>query len=318
MRAVCSPSGGFWQILSLTSDRFLNRPNAEQPAKKGTIVHPVRIGEWTVGQGHPLLVIAGPCVIESESHAMAMAESLKRCADKVGLPFVFKASYDKANRTSLGSFRGPGLREGLRILERIRRETGLKVLSDVHRISEVSEAASVLDVLQTPAFLCRQTDFLVAVASAGKPVNLKKGQFLAPWDMKHVVDKVLSTGNRNILVTERGVSFGYNQLVSDMRSLRILRQMGYPVIFDATHSVQLPGGQGTCSGGQREFVLPLARAAVATGVDGLFVEVHDDPDRARSDGPNSYPLRDFPRLLEQVLELHRKVAEWERDEPPMR
>lgn len=280
-------------------------------------MHTVQIGQWTVGQGYPLLLIAGPCVIESESHAMAMAEALKRYAEQVGLPFLFKASYDKANRTCLDSFRGPGLREGLRILEKIRCETGLKVLSDVHRISEVSEAASVLDVLQTPAFLCRQTDFLIAVASAGKPVNLKKGQFLAPWDMKHVLDKVLSTGNRNILVTERGVSFGYNQLVSDMRSLRILRAMGYPVVFDATHSVQLPGGLGTCSGGQREFVLPLARAAVATGVDGLFVEVHDDPDRARSDGPNSYPLRDVPRLLDQVLELHRKVTEWERDGLPI-
>ncbi len=275
-------------------------------------MHAVQIGQWTVGQGHPLLVIAGPCVIESESHAMAMAEALKRVAERADLPLVFKASYDKANRTCLDSFRGPGLREGLRILEKIRRETGLKVLSDVHRISEVSEAASVLDILQTPAFLCRQTDFLIAVASAGKPVNLKKGQFLAPWDMKHVLDKVLSTGNRDILVTERGVSFGYNQLVSDMRSLRILRQMGYPVVFDATHSVQLPGGLGTRSGGQREFVLPLARAAVATGVDGLFVEVHDDPDRARSDGPNSYPLQEVPRLLDQVLELHRKVTEWDR------
>lgn len=281
-------------------------------------MHTVQIGEWTIGQGHPLLLIAGPCVIESESHAMAMAVSLKRFAEEAGLPLLFKASYDKANRTCLGSFRGPGLRQGLRILERIRCEVGLKVLSDVHRISEVSEAASVLDVLQTPAFLCRQTDFLIAVASVGKPVNLKKGQFLAPWDMRHVVDKVLSTGNRNILVTERGVSFGYNQLVSDMRSLRILRQIGYPVIFDATHSVQLPGGQGTCSGGQREFVLPLARAAVATGVDGLFIEVHDDPDRARSDGPNSYPLCDVPRLLNQVLELHGKVTEWERDDLPMR
>lgn len=276
----------------------------------------VQIGPWTVGKGHPLLLIAGPCVIESESHAMAMAEALKRYAEQAGLPFVFKASYDKANRTCLDSFRGPGLRDGLRILEKIRREAGLKVLSDVHRISEVPEAASVLDVLQTPAFLCRQTDFLIAVASAGKPVNVKKGQFLAPWDMKHVLEKVLSTGNHDILVTERGVSFGYNQLVSDMRSLRILRQMGYPVVFDATHSVQLPGGLGTRSGGQREFVLPLARAAVATGVDGLFVEVHDDPDRAWSDGPNSYPLRDVPRLLEQVLELHRKVTEWERDGLP--
>lgn len=277
-------------------------------------MNPIQIGEWKLGTEDSFLLIAGPCVIESESHARKMAESLKELADEAHLPLVFKASYDKANRTSLDSFRGPGLQKGLRILERIRREVGVKVLSDVHRISEIEEAAAVLDVLQTPAFLCRQTDFVTAVARAGRPVNLKKGQFLAPWDMKHVVDKVLSTGNRNILVTERGVCFGYNQLVSDMRSLPILRQIGFPVIFDATHSVQLPGGQGGISGGRREFVLPLARAAAAVGIDGLFIEVHDHPDRALSDGPNSFPLGQVPELLDQVLTIHRKVREWQQGE----
>ena len=282
-----------------------------QDEERQATLNTVQIGEWALGTKESFLFIAGPCVIESESHAMKMAESLKRYAEGISLPFLFKASYDKANRTSLSSFRGPGLRKGLRILEKIRREIGAKVLSDVHRISEVQEAGAVLDVLQTPAFLCRQTDFLIAVARAGKPVNLKKGQFLAPWDMQNVVDKVLSAGNRNILLTERGACFGYNQLVSDMRALPILRQIGFPVIFDATHSVQLPGGQGGVSGGQREFVLPLARAAAAVGIDGLFLEVHDHPDRALSDGPNSLPLNRVPEVLDQVLTIHHKVGEWQ-------
>jgi len=275
-------------------------------------VNAVQIGEWALGTKDSFLLIAGPCVIESESHAMKMAESLKRYTEEMRVPFLFKASYDKANRTSLASFRGPGLRGGLRILERVRSEIGVKVLSDVHQISEVDEAAAVLDVLQTPAYLCRQTDFLIAVARGGRPVNLKKGQFLAPWDMRHVVEKVLSAGNRNILLTERGACFGYNQLVSDMRSLPVLRQIGFPVIFDATHSVQLPGGQGTASGGQREFVLPLARAASAVGIDGLFLEVHDHPDQALSDGPNSLPLHQVPEILDQVLTIHHKVREWQK------
>ncbi|MEW6439468.1 MAG: 3-deoxy-8-phosphooctulonate synthase [bacterium] len=272
------------------------------------------MGDWALGKDESFLLIAGPCVIESESHAMRMAEHLKKSAECFRLPFLFKASYDKANRTSFRSFRGPGVTEGLRILEKIRRETGVKVLSDVHQISEVKEAAAVLDVMQTPAFLCRQTDFLTAVASAGKPVNIKKGQFLAPWDMQHVVEKVLATGNRDILLTERGFCFGYNQLVSDFRSLPILREIGFPVIFDATHSVQLPGGQGAASGGQREFILPLARAAAAVGVDGLFLEVHDDPDRALSDGPNSLPVGRVQDVLDQILTIHRKVREWQRDD----
>ncbi len=273
----------------------------------------VRIGEWEVGGADTFLLVAGPCVIESEAHAMRMAEALKRVAERTGVPFVFKASYDKANRTSITSYRGPGLQEGLRLLEKIKKDVGVKVLSDVHGEGEVRAAAEVLDVLQTPAFLCRQTDFLVAVAETGKPVNVKKGQFLAPWDMKHAVDKIRSTGNENILLTERGVCFGYNQLVSDMRSLRILHELGFPVLFDATHSVQLPGGKGSASGGQREFILPLARAAVATGVDGVFIEVHDEPDKALSDGPNSLPLQQVPVFLEQVLTIHEKVSEWEQE-----
>jgi len=272
----------------------------------------VQIGEWNVGTGRDFLLIAGPCVIENEKHALKMADSLKTFAEAAGVPLLFKASYDKANRTSLTSFRGPGLQEGLRILSRIKKEIGVKVISDVHSREEVMPAAEVLDVIQTPAFLCRQTDFLLDVARTGKPVNVKKAQFLAPWDMKHAVEKILSTGNENILITERGVCFGYNQLVSDMRSLKILQQFGFPVLFDATHSVQLPGGEGNASGGQREFVLPLARAAVAVGVDGVFIEVHDQPDSALCDGPNSFPLSRVPDFLDQVLTIHKKVKEWEK------
>jgi len=271
----------------------------------------VQIGEWQVGAGGEFLVVAGPCVIESERHALMMARALRRESERAGVPFVFKASYDKANRTSIASFRGPGPEEGLRILERVRREAGVMVLSDVHSAEEVAAAAEVLDILQTPAFLCRQTDFLLAVARAGKPVNVKKAPFLSPWDMENVVQKFRSSGNDRVLLTERGVCFGYNQLVSDMRALVVLRRLGVPVLFDATHSVQSPGGLGGASGGQREFILPLARAAAATGVDGLFAEVHEDPDRALCDGPNSLELDRFPALLDQVLTLRQKVRAWE-------
>jgi len=271
----------------------------------------VSIGDVRVGRGCPLVLIAGPCVIESEAHARKIASALKSLTDEAGVPFIFKASYDKANRTSLASFRGPGLEKGLDVLKGIKEEVGVKVLSDVHSIPEVEKAAEVLDVLQTPAFLCRQTDFLLAVGRTQKPVNVKKGQFLAPWDMKHVIEKLTSVGNHNILITERGASFGYNNLVVDMRSLVLLAALGYPVVFDATHSVQLPGGKGGRSGGQREFVLPLARAAVAVGVDALFLEVHDDPDAALCDGPNSYPLDDLPRLVRHVVEIHDTLRNWE-------
>jgi len=272
----------------------------------------VRIGDWTFGKEQDFLLIAGPCVIENEAHAMQVAGSLKTFSEKAGVPLVFKASYDKANRTSLASFRGPGLEEGLRILSRVKREIGVKVLSDVHAVEEVGTVADILDVIQTPAYLCRQTDLLTAVGRAGKAVNVKKGQFLAPWDIKHVVEKIRSTGNENILITERGSSFGYNQLVNDMRSLPIMRAFGVPVVFDASHSVQLPGGRGHVSGGQREFILPLARAAVAVGVDGIFLEVHDQPEKAQCDGPNSLPLEHVPEFLDQVLRIHEMVQERDR------
>jgi 2-dehydro-3-deoxyphosphooctonate aldolase (KDO 8-P synthase) len=275
------------------------------------MIHSVRIGDWTFGQELDFLLIAGPCAIESEAHTMRMAASLKEYAEKAGVPLVFKASYDKANRTSFAAFRGPGLEEGLRILSKVKREIGVKVLSDVHAVEEVATVKEVLDVIQTPAYLCRQTDLLTAVGRAGKAVNVKKGQFLAPWDMEHVLQKVRSTGNENILITERGSSFGYNQLVSDMRSLRIMRAFGFPVVFDASHSVQLPGGRGDASDGRREFILPLARAAVAVGVDGVFLEVHDKPETARCDGPNSLPLEQVPEFLDQVLRIQEMVREWE-------
>ena len=261
------------------------------------------IGSVVLGGHRPLAVIAGPCVIESESHTLQTAEALKRIFSEVGIPLIFKSSYDKANRTSLKAYRGPGLKEGLRILARVKEDLGLPVLSDVHTETEVAPAAEVLDVLQIPAFLCRQTDLVLRAAQTGKPVNVKKGQFLAPWDMKNVVDKIRSTGNENILLTERGFMFGYNNLVVDMRALVQMRGLGYPVVFDCTHSVQQPGGQGTASGGQREFVAPLTRAAVAVGVDALFMEVHPDPDQAPSDGPNMLRLDTLPDLLEQVKEL---------------
>jgi len=263
---------------------------------------------YDVGLDRPLFLIAGPCVVESESLQVDTAGTLKEIAAALGLPFVFKSSYDKANRSSHASFRGPGMDEGLRILAEVRRQVGVPVLTDVHAIDEIATVASVVDVLQTPAFLCRQTDFIQAAASAGKPVNIKKGQFLAPDDMLQVVGKArAASGADNVMVCERGASFGYHNLVSDMRSLAIMRATGCPVVFDATHSVQLPGGQGTSSGGQREFVPVLARAAVAAGVAGVFMETHPDPAKALSDGPNAWPLPRMRELLETLVELDAAV-----------
>jgi 2-dehydro-3-deoxyphosphooctonate aldolase (KDO 8-P synthase) len=259
-------------------------------------------------------LIGGPCAIESEAHALMMAERLARIAADAGLPLVYKSSYDKANRSSVRSYRGPGLKEGLRILRRVREATGLPVLSDVHEVGEVEPAAEVLDVLQVPAFLCRQTDLVVACGLTGKPVNVKKGQFLAPQDMANVVEKIRTTGNEGILLTERGTSFGYSNLVVDFRGLSVMRALGYPVVFDATHSVQLPGGAGDRSGGEREHVPALARAAVAVGVDALFMEIHEDPDRALpdgralSDGPNMVRLDDLPRLLEDLRAIRKALG----------
>jgi len=263
----------------------------------------VNVGGIKVGGGEPFALIAGPCVIEGEKLTRRVAASLRDVTAELGIPFIFKSSYDKANRTSVRSFRGPGLDKGLKILKAIREELGVPVLSDVHRFEEIERAAEVLDVAQVPAFLCRQTDFVMELARHAKVVNIKKGQFLAPWDMANVVRKVEAAGNRNILITERGASFGYNNLVSDMRSIPILRGMGYPVVFDATHSVQLPGGAGEASGGERAMAVYLARAAAAVGVDALFLEVHPEPDRARCDGPNSLALdslRDLLRMLQGI------------------
>jgi 2-dehydro-3-deoxyphosphooctonate aldolase (KDO 8-P synthase) len=252
---------------------------------------------FNAGIEHPLFLIAGPCVIEDEGLILDTAGTLKEITGNLGIPFIFKSSFDKANRSSHKSFRGPGIEEGLRILETVKAQLGVPVLTDVHEDTPLNEVAAVVDVLQTPAFLCRQTNFIQAVASQGKPVNIKKGQFLSPWDMKNVSDKALATGNKQIMVCERGASFGYNNLVSDMRSLAVMRDCGVPVVFDATHSVQLPGGQGSCSGGQREFVPVLARAAVAAGVSGVFMETHPDPAKALSDGPNAWPLDRMQALL---------------------
>ena len=262
---------------------------------------------FEVGADRPFFLIAGPCVVESMQLQLDVAGKLREITTRLGIPFVFKSSFDKANRSSGQSFRGPGLEEGLKVLAEVRRQIGVPVLTDVHEYTPIAEVASVVDVLQTPAFLCRQTDFIRNVASAGKPVNIKKGQFLAPWDMKHVVDKARSTGNQSIMVCERGVSFGYNNLVSDMRALVVMRETGAPVVFDATHSVQLPGGQGDRSGGQREFVPALARAATAVGIAGLFMETHPDPDQALSDGPNAWPLGQMEALLETLLAIDRAV-----------
>lgn len=265
--------------------------------------------QFLVGEGQPLLLMAGPCVLESEEVAWQVAGEMQLICRNLGITYVFKASFDKANRTSLNAFRGPGLEKGLRLLSRIRQEIGVPVVSDVHDVSQVEAAAEILDVIQIPAFLCRQTDLLVAAANSGKVVNVKKGQFVSPWDMKYAVEKVKESGNNRILLTERGASFGYNNLVVDMRSFPVMRSLGCPVIYDATHSVQLPGGAGGSSGGQREFIPPLARAAIAAGVDGLFMEVHPDPAKAKCDGPNSWPLDRTEWLLRQLLEVRKAVSE---------
>ena len=269
-----------------------------------------QIGPVRLGGQSPLVVIAGPCVIESEEHATFVAGRLRDLSIELGLPVVFKASFDKANRSSLTSYRGPGLREGLRILAAIKQATGLPVLTDVHDVTQVEPAAEVCDVLQIPAFLCRQTDLLLAVGRTGRAVNVKKGQFLSPWEMGNVVEKVASTGNERILLTERGTMFGYQNLIVDMRSLAILSQFGYPVIFDATHSVQLPGGERHRSGGQPEFIEPLSRAATAVGVDGIFVEVHENPTAALSDGTNALPLDAFRPLVQKLMRLSALVRPW--------
>ncbi len=269
----------------------------------------VPIGDIRVGGGRPLALIAGSCVIENRDSALRHAGYLQELTRRLGIPFVYKSSYDKANRTSVESFRGPGLDEGLRILEEVKREIGVPVLTDVHEPEQIAPACEVVDVAQIPAFLCRQTDFVAAVARAAKVVNVKKGQFLAPWDIRNVAAKVVAAGNSNLLLTERGVSFGYNNLVSDMRSLVIMRETGFPVVFDATHSLQLPGGLGQASGGDRQYIAPLARAGAAVGVDGLFMEVHEDPDRALSDGPTSFPLDALGELLRTVKDIDERVKD---------
>ena len=260
----------------------------------------VEIGNIRIGKGYPLALIAGPCVIEAPDVTFEIAQTLKKITTDLGIPFIFKASYDKANRTSLSSYRGPGMKEGLSILKQIKASLDIPVLSDVHQSSEIQNAAEVLDVLQVPAFLCRQTDFILEVSRTQKPINIKKGQFLAPWDMVNVAEKITSTGNKKLLFTERGTMFGYNNLVVDFRGIKIMQDIGWPVIFDATHSVQLPGGAGTSSGGQREFAPLLAKAAVAAGADGLFIEVHKQPDKALCDGPNSMKLEDLTAFLTQI------------------
>jgi 2-dehydro-3-deoxyphosphooctonate aldolase (KDO 8-P synthase) len=260
-------------------------------------------GNVKIGNNRPLVLIAGPCVIEDEAATLRHAERLMTICNGLSIPLIFKASYDKANRTSINAYRGPGLKTGLAILKKVKEALGVPLISDIHSIEQIAPAAEVLDILQVPAFLCRQTDLLVAAAKSGRIINVKKGQFLAPWDMKNVAGKIAGSGNENIILTERGASFGYNNLVVDMRSFPVMRATGYPVVFDATHSVQLPGGQGDSSGGQREFVEYLSRAAVATGIDGIFMEVHEDPDKALCDGPNSIPLSELPMILKTLKKI---------------
>ena len=267
----------------------------------------MKLCDFEVGLDQPFFLIAGTCVIESEQMTLDTAGKLKEITDELNIPFIYKSSFDKANRSSLGSFRGPGIEKGLQILEKVKQQLNVSVLTDVHEDTPLAEVASVVDVLQTPAFLCRQTNFIQSVAALGKPVNIKKGQFLAPWDMANVAAKAKATGNQQIMVCERGVSFGYNNLVSDMRSLAVMRDTGCPVVFDATHSVQLPGGQGNCSGGQREFVPVLSRAAMAVGIAGLFMESHPKPEEALSDGPNSWPLHRMKELLEMLMTIDKAV-----------
>lgn len=263
----------------------------------------IRISNITIGDKNPLVLIGGPCVIESEAKCLDVAKRIQGICGKLNIPFIFKSSFDKANRLSIDSYRGPGLKKGLEVLNKVKQKLKIPVLSDIHCQKEINEAAKVLDIIQIPAFLCRQTDIVVAAAKTGRVINIKKGQFLAPWDMLPIIKKVESTGNRKIIITERGVSFGYNNLVTDFRSLAIMREFGYPVIYDATHSVQIPGGKGTCSGGQRQFVTGLSRAAVAFGCDGLFLEVHQDPDRAPCDGPNMIDLKELESLLKAIKKI---------------
>ena len=270
----------------------------------------IQLGALRLGGGNPLFVIAGPCVIESEAHARAMAERVAKLAADAGVPYIFKASYDKANRSSIKGFRGPGLKEGLRILGKIKSELKLPILTDIHDAAQAAQAAEVADILQIPAFLARQTDLLIAAARTGRIINIKKAQFLSPWDMGNVAEKVASTGNDKIILTERGASFGYNNLVVDMRTFPVLKKFGYPVVYDVTHSVQLPGGQGHASGGEPEFIEPLARAGVAAGVDGIFLETHDNPAAALSDGANALPLAQLAQLLGRLKELSDLVRRW--------
>jgi 2-dehydro-3-deoxyphosphooctonate aldolase (KDO 8-P synthase) len=275
-----------------------------------TTTREIALGPLRLGANNPLFLVAGPCVIESEAHAHKMAKSIAKIAADAGVPFIFKASYDKANRSSIKSFRGPGLKEGLRILSKIKRELDLPILSDIHEPSQAAPAAVICDILQIPAFLSRQTDLLEAAAKTGRIVNVKKAQFLSPWDMTNVVEKIAAVGNDKIILTERGASFGYQNLVVDMRSFPILQKLGYPVVFDVTHSVQLPGGQGHASGGQPEFIEPLARAGVAAGVDGIFLETHDNPEAALSDGANALPLPQLASLLKRLKELSTVIRNW--------
>jgi 2-dehydro-3-deoxyphosphooctonate aldolase (KDO 8-P synthase) len=275
--------------------------------KPVTVAHPAG-ADICVGSGQQLLLIGGPCALESEDLARTVASTMKEICARLGISYVFKASFDKANRTSITSYRGPGMNAGLEILGRIREELQIPVISDIHEVQQVAAAAEVLDIIQIPAFLCRQTDLLAAAARSGKPVNVKKGQFVSPWDMQNVVNKLRESGGKNVMLVERGASFGYNNLVVDMRSLPVMRSLGCPVIFDATHSVQLPGGAGGASSGQREFIAPLTRAAVAAGVDGLFMEVHPDPDKALCDGPNSIPLDEIEDLLVQILRIREAIS----------
>jgi 2-dehydro-3-deoxyphosphooctonate aldolase (KDO 8-P synthase) len=272
--------------------------------------HVVRLGDIRIGSGERFCLIAGPCVVENEKSALRHARAIQKIAKRLHIPYIYKSSYDKANRTSLKSFRGLGIDEGLSILSHVKEETGVPLLTDVHSPEEAERSGAVVDVLQIPAFLCRQTDLLITAAKTGKIVNVKKGQFLSPWEMENVVHKLAGTGNRNILLTERGTTFGYHTLVNDFRSIPIMKSFGYPVIFDATHSVQAPGGQGTSSGGDRRFVPTLAQASIAVGADGVFMEVHEDPDNAPSDGPNMVRLRDLEKLLENLLSLNEVVRKW--------
>ena len=267
----------------------------------------IKIGDLKLYPGGTFFLIAGPCVIEDEATTLEVALFLKEIKEKLDIPIIFKTSYDKANRTSLDSYRGPGIDKGLQIIHKVKEVTGLPVLSDVHSNDEVKKAAGILDIIQIPAFLCRQTDLILTATRTGLPINIKKGQFLAPWDIRQTIEKVTSTGNHNLLITERGTTFGYNNLVMDVRSIVIMREFGFPVIFDATHSVQLPGGKGTCSGGQREFVAHLSRAAVAAGADGVFIEVHPDPDSALCDGPNSLPLHELVPLVSMLKEIYHLI-----------